>query len=348
MVGRDDFASLDESTPPPTALVLAGAVAKGAFQAGVLEQIAQAKLSIVRIVAASAGALNAGVFAAGIRYGRIELATEILTETWVRDAHWWKFLRPSLSGVLRGGLSSSREMATVVARALTHVVRGSTPPIADITLQLVVAALQGMPAESGPHGSATGDTTFEHIMEFSGPSFDSADGRRAVVMATMASAAFPLLFTPVHLDGIGYCVDGGAVNNTPVSYGLDSPEVRRVIVVTDNARQLVDQAPPRGFELVGRVLEMLVNERLVRDLVQSRKVNEKLARVESLTRSWGLSKAQRAELREALGWRAVELIEIRPEQPLAGTPFSGLADRGLREQYIDAGRVAGAAALARL
>src|SRR5436190_1517846 len=142
---------------PPTALVLSGSVAKGAFQAGVLEVLAGAGLPIARIVAASAGSMNGVAFAAGVRYGRPALA----------------------------------------------------------------AAVEG-------------DTTFEYVTEFIGASFDSSEGRRRLITAVTASAAFPLLFSPVDVDPVGPCVDGGAVNNAPVSYGLDSPEVTRVIVVTDS------------------------------------------------------------------------------------------------------------------
>ncbi len=96
------------TAPPPTALVLSGAVAKGAFQAGVLEELARARMPIARIVAASAGAMNGAAFAAGLRFGRVELAAEVIVETWLRDATWLRFLRPSLVGLLRGGVSSTR------------------------------------------------------------------------------------------------------------------------------------------------------------------------------------------------------------------------------------------------
>ncbi len=338
------------TAPPPTALVLSGAVAKGAFQAGVLEELARARMPIARIVAASAGAMNGAAFAAGLRFGRVELAAEVIVETWLRDATWLRFLRPSLVGLLRGGVSSTRAVADVVRDGLTRIAPTSPlpAPVADIALQLVVAPLLGTSSARGSRAAIEGDTTFEYVTEFGGASFDSAEGRHRLVTAVTASAAFPLLFSPVEVEGVGLCVDGGAVNNAPVSYGLDSPEVTRVIVVTDSPRRLHDDEPPRGLDIIGRLAEMLVNERLFRDLAQSQKANEKLARIQALADQWGLSLEQRAELERAIGWRAVDLVQIRPDRPLEGTSFSGLHDRNLRARYIEQGRIAAARVLDRL
>ena len=60
---------VDEENAPASALILAGAVAKAAFQAGALEIIAAAALPIARVCGTSAGALNAAVYAAGIHAG---------------------------------------------------------------------------------------------------------------------------------------------------------------------------------------------------------------------------------------------------------------------------------------
>ncbi len=314
-----------------------------------LDVLSRAPLTFERLVAASAGSLNASVFACGVRHGRVDVAIEALIDAWMDDAEWQDFLRPSLRSVLRGGLSSSGALGRIVMRGLQKVMPDPMPPPpADVVLQLVVAPINGKWSEQGARAELEGNTTFEHICEFTGPSFDSDDGLKQVVNAVTASAAFPLLFAPVDVDPVGPCIDGGAVNNTPVSYGLESPGVHRVIVVSDNPRRVPPGAPLRGVDIIGRLIEMLVNERTFRDLLFSRKANDKLARLDALAERWGLSKAQRVELTEALGWRPVELVEIRPDRPLEGTPFSALHDRGLRKAYIDEGRRAATDALARL
>jgi hypothetical protein len=53
-------------------------------------------------------------------------------------------------------------------------------------------------------------------------------------------------------------------------------------------------------------------------------------------------------LLEALSWsgrRPVRIVEIRPEEELAGNGLSGLASRELRQRYVNAGVAAARAAL---
>jgi hypothetical protein len=53
----------------------------------------------------------------------------------------------------------------------------------------------------------------------------------------------------------------------------------------------------------------------------------------------------------AIGWhqsRLLEVIPIRPPQPLARGAFSGFFDRSLRNDYIEDGRKAARAALRHL
>jgi hypothetical protein len=63
------------------------------------------------------------------------------------------------------------------------------------------------------HGDISG-TTFEEVVAFSAETFDTRQGRANVARAALASAAFPVLYEPVEVRGVGPCVDGGVVNNT--------------------------------------------------------------------------------------------------------------------------------------
>ena len=80
-----------------TALILAGAVAKGAFEAGALAVLSQhaAEIPISRIVAASSGALNAAIYATGVRAGRELDVGERLADLWQHDADWHHVLKVS-------------------------------------------------------------------------------------------------------------------------------------------------------------------------------------------------------------------------------------------------------------
>jgi NTE family protein len=326
----------------PTALVLSGAVAKGAFEAGAIDVIAQHGIDVRRVVATSAGALNGSLLAAGIRAGRAEDAARMLIEHWLQRGTWGNAVELSLRDVACGrGLSTSGKLARLLRRSVEAFVPGAQRPI---SLTLVVAALRGDPVVREIEGT----TSYESFATFSGRDLDDADQREWLYQYATAAAAFPGLFAPVGIAELGASLDGGIVNNTPIAHALrDHPEIERVIVVT-HTPSLVDAPPPRGLDLVGHVGEMLITERLYRDLREARAVNARIAALESLVERGALSPTEARAAAHALGYcgkRRVELHVIRPSTPLAGNAFAGLSSRALREQYVDAGRRAAEAAL---
>jgi NTE family protein len=325
-----------------TALVLAGAVAKGAFEAGVLSVLAEREVPIDIIVATSAGALNAAVYATGVRFGRTRVAGEVLASLWADKADWLHIVSPTLKGIFGlQGASTSRALQKIVRSGMEQVAEGTTGPRGDVQLQLIATTLRGKLHDS--KGVPT--TTFEHVMGLHGPDFDSAAGRDKVAHTAVASGAFPILFVPVEVEGVGPCVDGGAVNNTPISWAIEAG-AERVIVVTGNPLEIPAE-PLSGATLLGKEVDIAINERLFRDLLQARRVNKKLEAIdEALTT---LPEAERNRTRDAvrlaLGWSPLDILEIRPENPLAGDAFSGLHDRTQRLGYLDVGRAAAHRAL---
>src|SRR5207248_7311569 len=71
-----------------TAIILAGGVAKGGFEAGALEILSERGIPVSHIVAASAGALNGVAYAAGVRAGRENEAAQRLTSLWINNGDW--------------------------------------------------------------------------------------------------------------------------------------------------------------------------------------------------------------------------------------------------------------------
>jgi NTE family protein len=325
-----------------TALVLAGAVAKGAFEAGVLSVLVERGVSIDAIVATSAGALNAAVFATGVRFGNTQLATEVLAALWADKAEWRHVISPTLRGILGWqGLSTSAALERVVADGMERVAGApSHGSKRDISLQLVTTTLRGKLHQS--KGVRT--TTFEHVIKLADADFDNSAGRSRVAHAAAASGAFPVLYVPVDIAGVGPCVDGGTVNNTPISWAIEAG-ADRVVVVTGNPLELPAE-PLAGATLFGKEVDIAINERLFRDLMQARRVNKKLEEVDQALQH--VPEAQRATtraaVRAALGWSPLEIIEIRPAQALPGDAFSGLRDRAQRLAYLEAGRQAAARA----
>jgi NTE family protein len=323
-----------------TALVLAGAVAKGAFEAGVLSVLADRGERISMLVATSAGSLNAAVYATGVRCGREKRAAEVLQQLWTEQADWRHIVDFSLLDALGGrGLSSTAALQAIVERGMQSVAESAEASF-EVSLRLVTTALAGLTRD--PEGPAT--TTFEHAIKLQDDVFDTPQRRRAVAAAAVASAAFPGVFVPVELPDVGPCIDGGVVNNAPISWAVEEG-ADRVIVVTGSPSTQSPDGKLAWIDLVGKEVDIAINERLFRDLRQARRVNDKLSSLSKELERQGLPAEQRTAALASLGWKQLEIVEIRPSEPLAGNAFSALSQPGLRREYTDLGRRAAELAL---
>jgi NTE family protein len=316
------------------ALVLAGAVAKGAFEAGVLQILARSNVEVIRIVAASAGALNAVVYAAGIANERQAEAAASLAELWTSEASWRHVFHLNLADLFihRDGISDQDKLLKVLRERVQRI---EAPK--RIELRILVSPLGGREGNIGPDPA----TTYEYVVDFDQTDFANDDSLEAVFEAAVASAAFPVAFAPAMVDGVGLCIDGGTCNNAPISRairGRGARDVDAIVVVTPSPKHYV--APktdkPHFNELIGDLLEMVTNERLYRDLRNAAEVNEGIRKLEALQ----LPPKQLDVVRAAIGWENrtfIEIVEIRPEEPLSGSPFHGFFDRHAREDYIARG-----------
>jgi predicted acylesterase/phospholipase RssA len=206
---------------------------------------------------------------------------------------------------------------------------------------MVTAPLGGRGGKIG-HRPAT---SFEAICDFHSKDFATRDGLEAVFKAASASAAFPLVFAPVELPHWGRCIDGGCVNNTPIKWALDGEigeTIDTVVVIgtqvehrSERPEQLTGLTP-----LVSHLAEMLIDERLYRDLREAEQVNDAIGKLEALARAGHLDATQLAMVRGALGWskrRQVPIVAIRPDKPLDGSAFGAFFDPVRRARYVEAG-----------
>ena len=324
--------------PRAVAVVLAGAVTKGAFEAGVLQVLAERGIAVRRIVAASSGALNGTAYAAGVRARRERAAARELALLWEERGGLCSVIHPSLRAILgRRGLSDSTKLYRILQDNVAPC-RIADP--APIELYLITAPLRGRSA------SASGEpvTTYTQALFFSGVSFDDAERLEDVFTAATASAALPGLFAPVELPRLGHCVDGGIVANTPIRYAFGDDggaSIDAVLVVAATPASL--DAPPqmfRGMQLFAHVVDMLFSEWLYQDLRRSRLESERLAALDAIARQKRWSDAEVMEIREALLWdrrHATPIVSIGPVRPLPGTLFSGFMDADIRRGYVAAG-----------
>ncbi len=344
------------STPKRVAVVLAGAVAKGAFEAGALRALVARDVEIVRVVAASSGALNGTALAAGIRARRAREAVDELIGLWRKEANLCGAFNPKPFSALRlRGLSGPEKL---IALLRAHVPVCSLPEAErrPIDLRIVVSPLRGDDTTIGKKQA----TTFEKVLKFEDGAFDRRDSLDDVFRAAAASSAFPFAFEAVTLprvapyaekgtrtDDVGPLIDGGTVNNTPIKYALSdwdkgasavaAPEAVVVVCPTPEYELEADRPKGlRGVALLARLVDMLINERLTRDLHDAEDVNTAIVALEEQLPD----KKLRAKVMNAIGWagrRKVELVSIRPERPLEGNPFAALASRRLRDAYLESG-----------
>ena len=204
------------AVPLRVAVVLAGAVAKGAFEAGVLQALARTNVNIVRVVAASSGALNGTLLASAVRKRTVKSDVDLLAELWRDNAGWTDVFHANLSDITeRRAVSDSKNVLQLLHDRIPPVDR---PDVEDINLRLLVAPLNGVAGTIGDHAA----TTFESVRDF-----DSADFATAAKLERVFDRGherrrrFRSCSRPSTLDDLGPCVDGGAVNNTPIKWALE-------------------------------------------------------------------------------------------------------------------------------
>jgi predicted acylesterase/phospholipase RssA len=314
-------------------------VTKGAFEAGVLQVLAQRGIAVERIIAASSGALNGVVYAAGVRARRERAAAAELVSLWENHGGFRDVLHLSLGDILcLRGISDQKNLY-----ALLHgsVLPSNVADPAPIELHLIAAPLRGS------EGSTLDEpaTTYTKVVSFGGEWFDEQEALNRVLTAATASAALPILYAPVDLPGLGPCVDGGLVANTPIRYAYGEDEgasIDAILVVAATPSFLGQSVRDyRGGNLVAHVVDMLFSEWVYQDLRASRAVNQRLRAVAALAEKKGWSLEEQEETRAALGWEkrhVVPILSIRPITSLPGTLFSGFTDAGIRRQYVASGR----------
>ncbi len=323
------------------AVVLAGAVAKGAFEAGALQALARTDVEILRIVAASSGALTGTVLASAVAAGNLVEGADRIAEIWRDHARLREVFHLSIGDLLkRNGLSDQKQLRALLGRHVP-LTRAAHP----VSLRLVVAPLGGRDHEIVTRTETRTATSFEAVRDFHAGHFESQDGLDAVMSAAVASAAFPLVFAPVKLHHDGRCIDGGCVNNTPLKWALEGrvgAQLDAVVVIATSVEHRKD--PPGSLtglgSLTSHLAGMLVDERLYRDLREAEQVNQALDRLDQLVRDQVLTDEQLHRVKHALHWsgrRQVDIVTIRPDRPLDGGAFSGFFRRKQRVQYVEAG-----------
>jgi NTE family protein len=187
--------------PPVTALVMAGGGTRGATQVGMLQVLVEEGIIPDRIYGASVGAVNGAALAGEPTRAGMEHLTEIWRGLRGEDVYPqrrvhgpWIFLQQRESVHPNSGL---RE---IIERGITF----ERLEDAAIPFEVVATSL--------------------------------ADGREQwltsgpAVEAILASAAIPAIFPPVEIGGI-QLIDGGVVNNVPISRAIEGGATRIFVLL---------------------------------------------------------------------------------------------------------------------
>lgn len=216
-----------------TAFVFAGGGSLGAIQVGALRELVRAGVTPDFLVGASVGSLNACYFASRPDLEGVKALEEIWRGIRREDVFPWRW-RAAFSGMWRGS-------AIFSAEPFRRLVEEKLPlrRLEDAQVPVHVVA-------TGPAG--------ETVRLSRGPVAD----------AVLASAAIPIAFPPVEIEGMRL-VDGAVAGNTPVLTAAELGATRIVVLQTGYACSM--DGPPRSAVASGlHALTLLIANQLERDL----------------------------------------------------------------------------------
>jgi len=325
------------------ALVLAGGASRGAYEVGavqyVLEDVARAigrDVPLDVICGTSAGSINAAVLAAYA--DRPAERGRMLGERWA-SLKMEELVRPSagellqLAGRLVGRSPKKPKEGERLGgifdpSGIEAIVRDACP-FDRIAEHLEAGRLQAL-SISTTH-VATGRTiVFIQRREGNTPRWSrdpTMVGRAAIIREehVLASAAVPLLFPAVEIDGQYYC-DGGLRQNVPLSparrLGADAlvvinPRYIREDRPTAEAAEAHEREFPDPLFVVGKAMNALLLDRIENDIDRLRRLN---AVLEAGTRRFGpgFQDGLNEELRAmgVGGLRPLDVVYIRASEDI--------------------------------
>jgi NTE family protein len=231
MLEQPDRSSAQAANRPPfecIALLLQGGGALGAYQAGVYQALAEAKLHPDWIAGISIGAINSAIIAGNAPEARVDKLREFwesitTTIAWGPLAELWT-------------LGEARKFRNQFSA--TYTLFGGASKFFTLRLPTPWLQLDGSPAAISYYDTKKLKTTLERLIDFdlinSGKmrvsigavaietgNFAYFDSTTCVIRPEhiMASGALPPALPPIEIDGEHYW-DGGLVSNTPLQWVL--------------------------------------------------------------------------------------------------------------------------------
>jgi NTE family protein len=238
-IGPSAGAAARRQSRPRTAFVLSGGASLGAVQVGMLHALYECGIEADLLVGTSAGALNAAFIASRPQS----------PATAVQLARIWRSMQredvfPVSVSALVGGVCGRRD----------HLVR-------DHGLRRLVRRY----------------IEFDDLAEASIPlhvvTFDVTEGRERLLSAgpaievVAAAASIPGVFPPVRI-GQREFIDGGVVNNTPISHAVELGAERIFVLPTQDPTSTPERVVRSALDAAIHGLGVLVGSRLRSDIAR--------------------------------------------------------------------------------
>ena len=328
-----------EGSEPKVAVVLSGAGARGAFQAGALAELVPALerqgLRPTIWLGTSAGSINAALWGS-LAHHSSEVAAEEVLDLWRRMSHEDVYEPLPLSFPIT--------VAQYAAGALLCLGTGTTSLLDTTPLRVtaeqelhpqqlaanveagrldavgVVATRMPTDADNTVPGAASGRSVLflhEHCAgTYAGDRDRALDVVRTPVddVHVVASSAIPVAFPPVEVtepeEAAGWYVDGGVRLNTPLHPAVGLGATKIVVVSATSTTYSAPPLPttpgstPDVADAAAQVLNAALGDRTTEDLLQLRRRN---SLVEQVSRKGVelVSSSQRV-------YKAIDVMEVSP------------------------------------
>lgn len=332
-------------TLPRTGLLLTGGGARAAYQVGVLEAIADIRLSCALrsganpfpiITGTSAGAINASALACGA--DDFDSTVRQMVDVW-KNFHTHQVYRSDSLGILRTGatwltLLSLGWLLARWRRLKPRSLLDNTPLLELLQSMVPLERLPGLIEQGLVQALAVTASSYssgEHVTFFQGAdeltpwvrSQRFAVRDRITHQHLLASSAIPFVFpaTALQVDGrVEYFGDGSMRQSAPVAAAIHLGAERILVVGAGRMHEpKIDgrTAPPNTYpslaQIAGHTLSNIFLDALAVDVERVRRINHTIALVP-------------AEARQGSGLRPIDLLLIAPSQRL-----DAIAARHVRE-----------------
>ncbi len=352
--------------------MLAGAAARGAFQAGALSviipELERREEGRLVLLGTSAGAINAALWGANANLGATRVAHE-LTELWsemgAEDVYepiacslWPTGMRYLLGMALGLGsgtpslLDTERLHDTAAARFDASRLHANVVD-ADVAVDAVgVVGTRVPPGEERRDvGMASGRSVLfldERVPRgYLGEPAHAHDVVRTEIGAAhiLASAAIPVAFPAERIDtpksAAGWYVDGGVRLNAPMRHAIGLGADRIILVAAASTEhgppfQVTETGPRPDMAYAGaQALHAILSDRMIEDLHAIRRINALVQQVEQAASTGGLQALRRPGSSDV--YRRIEFMRVSPPPGAMGVLAGRIADEraGLLEMMHD-------------